>query len=180
MLDCWADPVTGGPLRWKGFNPGDGGPNYQGCAYGGEFYRTLMHVQLKPYQKNDNIWYCPSDRFHRMSAYNLGVGLQSYRWFPNWIWNAQNSGFTLCTPDLTNMPPGERSDYVSQRILLSERGIVGWDGPDAPSPNSNYDHSRGYNATFFDSHAKMITYGHKNTTIPMTHWTDKTCGNPGI
>src|SRR3989442_491859 len=31
---------------WKGFNPGDGGPDYTGCAYGGEFYRTLMTVQL--------------------------------------------------------------------------------------------------------------------------------------
>src|SRR4051794_31489760 len=46
---------------WKGFNPGDGGPNYVGCSYGGEFYRTLMSVQLGPYIKNKQIWYCPSD-----------------------------------------------------------------------------------------------------------------------
>src|SRR5438270_229003 len=47
---------------WKGFNPGDGGPDYSGCSYGGEFYRTLMTVQVGPYIKNKQIWYCPSDK----------------------------------------------------------------------------------------------------------------------
>src|SRR5439155_8458241 len=76
-----------GHTGWLGFNPGDGGPNYTGCAYGGEFYRTLMHVQLGPYTKNKNIWYCPSDKYRSPSAVNIGRGLQSYQWFPNWIYN---------------------------------------------------------------------------------------------
>src|SRR5690349_5330135 len=50
---------------WAGFNPGDGGPNYTGCSYGGEFYRTLMSVQCGPYIKNKNIWYCPSDKVYK-------------------------------------------------------------------------------------------------------------------
>src|SRR5687767_40795 len=51
--------VIGG---WRGFNPGDGGPNYTGCSYGREFYRTLMHVQLAPYLKNKQVFYCSSDK----------------------------------------------------------------------------------------------------------------------
>jgi prepilin-type N-terminal cleavage/methylation domain-containing protein len=78
-LDCFG--------WWAGFNPGDGGPNYVGCAYGGEFYRTLMKVQLGPYIKNTAIWYCPSDKFRTASAANIALGLQSYQWFPNWVYN---------------------------------------------------------------------------------------------
>src|SRR5437588_11823617 len=51
LLDCYKTATGEGPLAWKGFNPGDGGPNYVGCAYGGEFYRTLMTVQSGPYIK---------------------------------------------------------------------------------------------------------------------------------
>jgi len=178
MLDCWADPNTGGPANWKGFNPGDGGPNYQGCAYGGEFYRTLMSVQLKPYQKTVQIWYCPSDRYRTPSASNIGLGLQSYRWFPSWVYNMPGTGFPMCGPDLSNWPPDAKSEFVSSRMLFGERGLVGWDGPDATPPNSNYTHSRGYNVIYFDSHAKIVKYGSKGNTIPATLWAPQTCGNP--
>src|SRR5579872_7316049 len=130
--DCYKNAQGGGPMAWTGFNPGDGGPNYVGCAYGGEFYRTLMHVQLKPYIKNDQIWYCPSDRYRAPTTANLDTGLQSYHWFPNWIWNTPGSGFAppLCGPDLSGYPPDEKSDWVSSRMLFVERGVFGWDGPD--------------------------------------------------
>ncbi|MCC6728292.1 MAG: prepilin-type N-terminal cleavage/methylation domain-containing protein [Chthonomonadales bacterium] len=178
--DCWVDANGQGPGAWTGFNPGDGGPDYVGCAYGGEFYRTLMHVQLGGYTKNDQIWYCPSDRFRTASVSNRRNGLQSYQWFPNWIWNTAGSGFAppFCGPDLGAMPPNEKSDYVSQRMLFVERGVFGWDGPDAATPNTNTNHPRGYNAVYFDSHAKLVPFGRKNSTIPASHWTDRQCGNP--
>src|SRR5687768_11614878 len=86
-LDCYRNASGQGPLNWTGFNPGDGGPNYVGCAYGGEFYRTLMSIQAGPYIKNKQIWFCPSDKFRQPTAANIGRGLQSYQWFPNWIYN---------------------------------------------------------------------------------------------
>jgi prepilin-type processing-associated H-X9-DG protein len=61
-------------------------------------------------------------------------------------------------------------------MLFIERGAFGWDGPDArngagaPAPNTNFNHSRGYNACYFDGHAKMIPYGKKWSTIPATGW----------
>ncbi len=174
--------LSGGRGGWQGFNPGDGGPNYTGCSYGREFYRTLMHVQLGPYIKNKNIWYCPSDKLRAPSAANMSNGLQSYQWFPNWIWNHRNGGFVLVrysdgrTLDLADDNPSEKSDRVSERMIFIERGAFGWDGPDArngsgnPAPNTNFNHSRGYNALYFDGHAKMVTYGKKWTTIPATGW----------
>jgi len=170
----WPDCHIASP-DWTGFNPGDGGPNYVGCDYGGEFYRTLMNVQLGPYIKNKNIWYCPSDKFRTASTYNLQHGLQSYHWFPNWIYNNQNSGFPLVKypdgyHDLTNDPPSERSDSPASRFIFVERGAFGWDGPDAIPPDTNYNHPRGYNATYMDGHAKLVSYGHKWLTIPATGW----------
>jgi len=178
--------LAGGRGGWRGFNPGDGGPNYTGCSYGREFYRTLMHVQLGPYLRNKQVFYCPSDKLRSASPSNMSNGLQSYQWFPNWIWNHRGSGFPMIRYatggdangriDLTDDIPSERSDRVSDRMLLIERGAFGWDGPDArngagnPAPNANFNHSRGYNAMYFDGHAKTIPYGKKWTTIPATGW----------
>ncbi len=163
---------------WVGFNPGDGGPDYTGCAYGFEFYRTLMHVQLGPYQKNKNIWYCPSDKYRDPSQRNMAHGAQSYQWFPNWIYNHRNSGFPMVRypdgtiKDLTDELPSERSEWFSERILFTERGVFGWDGADASDParRTIFNHSQGYNAVFFDGHAKLINYGRKWTTIPASGW----------
>jgi prepilin-type N-terminal cleavage/methylation domain-containing protein/prepilin-type processing-associated H-X9-DG protein len=161
---------------WQGFNPGDGGPVFTGCSYGREFYRTLMSVQLGPYIKNKNIWYCPSDKTRSPNQSNMANGLQSYQWFPNWIYNTQGTGFPMVRypggqiVDLGPDPPSERSDRPSDRMLFIERGAFGWDGPDAKPPNTNVNHTRGYNCVYFDGHAKTITYGRKWTTIPATGW----------
>lgn len=172
--DCYNTP-TGGPQNWIGFDPHDGGAPYVGCAYGGEFYRTLMTVQLGPYIKNTQVWYCPSDKFRRPSKANITAGLQSYHWFPNWIYNG------CCNIDviypayngavnLANDPPSERVDHVAERMLFVERGVFGWDGTDASPPNTNYNHARGYNAAYFDGHAKLVNFGKKWTTLPATGW----------
>jgi len=168
---------------WTGFNPGDGGPAYTGCAYGGEFYRTLMNVQLGPYIKNKNIWYCPSDAARPPSSTFMALGLQSYQWFPNWIYNTWCPGSTAgasgpfpCVKysdgyrNLNDDAPSERVDRTADRMLFIERGAFGWDGPDAKPANSNVNHRRGYNCVFFDGHSKNITYGHKWTTLPATGW----------
>ncbi|NLH99324.1 MAG: hypothetical protein GX446_07505, partial [Chthonomonadales bacterium] len=181
------DPYGAGPMLdcfgiLAGWNPGDGGPNYTGCAYGGEFYRHLMHVQLGPYQKNKTLWYCPSDPYRRPSADNIGRGMQSYQWFPNWIYNGC-CGIDVRYPDgtfknISNMNPSEKTEWVSERILFAERGIFGWDGADATTDactpwtdrRTIYNHSRGYNVTFFDGHSKLVTYGQKWRTIPASGW----------
>jgi len=168
---------------WAGFNPGDGGPAYTGCSYGPEFYRTLMAVQLGPYTKNKQIWYCPSDKVRTPSQSNISRGFQSYQWFPNWIYNtwcpgssAGSSGPYPCVRysgqyrGLYDDNPSEMSDWVSERMLFIERGAFGWDGPDATPPNTNYNHSRGYNVLYFDSHVKTISYGRKWSTLPATGW----------
>jgi prepilin-type N-terminal cleavage/methylation domain-containing protein len=165
---------------WFGFNPGDGGPNYVGCAYGGEFYRTLMRVQCGPYTKNTQIWYCPSDKYRMHDTFNLTRGLQSYQWFPNWIYNGC-CGIDVKYPDgsFKSMDnPSEKSAYSSERILIAERGIFGWDGADATTDactawnarRTIFNHPRGYNAVYFDSHVKLVNYGKKWTTIPATGW----------
>ncbi len=180
------DQLAGAPCYdantdWKGYDPKDGGPVYVGCSYGGEFYRTLMTVQCGPYIKNKQIWYCPSDKFRTPNAANITHGLQSYQWFPNWVYNTWCSapGPFPCVKysdgkhDLSNDPPSELSDLVSQRMLFVERGVFGWDGTDGSSgaaPNTNYNHARGYNAAYFDGHAKLVNFGKKWTTLPATGW----------
>jgi len=181
QLDCFKP----GPGDWIGFNPGDGGPNYVGCAYGGEFYRTIMSVQLGPYIKNKQIFYCPSDKYRSPNATNIGLGLQSYQWFPNWVYNVWCPGssagfpgpFPCLGPNLWDDNPSEKSEHVAERIVFTERGVFGWDGPDgssygtgAPAPNSNFNHPRQYNAVYFDGHAKAINYGKKKITLPATPW----------
>ena len=152
---------------------------FTGCRYGLEFYRLLMHVQMGPYIKNTQVWYCPSDKYNRPSTENVGLGKQSYQWFPNWVYNTWCPGssagypgpFPCLGPNLYDDPPSEKSDHVSERMLFVERGAFGWDGPDfKDAPNANYNHNRGYNAVYFDSHAKMVTYGKKATTLPASPW----------
>ena len=172
------DAFRPGPQDWTGFNPGDGGPPYTGCAYGGEFYRTLMTVQLGPYIKNKQIWYCPSDKVRRPDQANMSRGLQSYQWFPNWVFNTwcPSGGPFPCASyqgqkvNLNADNPSEKSDRVSERMLFIERGAFGWDGPDAKPPNTNYNHSKGYNVLYFDGHAKLTPYGRKWATLPATGW----------
>jgi prepilin-type N-terminal cleavage/methylation domain-containing protein/prepilin-type processing-associated H-X9-DG protein len=166
---------------WKGFNPGDGGPDYTGCSYGGEFYRTLMNVQLGPYIKNKNIWYCPSDKARRPDAISVARGLQSYQWFPNWIYNGCcgiDSRYPEGFVNLNGDPPSEKVDKPASRILFAERGMFGWDGADATTDACTpwtdrqgiYNHPRGYNCVFFDGHAKLVQYGRKWTTYPASGW----------
>jgi len=179
QLDCYVTNGQG-PMNWKGFNPGDGGPNYTGCAYGHEFYRTLMRVQLGPYIKNVQVWYCSSEKMYTNATRDQRQGAQSYQWFPNWIYNGC-CGIDVRYPDgqfkaLEN--PSEKANYVSERILFAERGMFGWDGPDAKTDSctpwtdrfGNANHSRGYNAAYFDGHAKLVNYGRKWTTIPASGW----------
>jgi prepilin-type processing-associated H-X9-DG protein len=70
-------------------------------------------------------------------------------------------------------PPSAKSDRPSDRILMSERGLFGWDGPDGSdyqAPNTNDNHPMGVNALFFDGHVKTIVYGRKWTLLPATGW----------
>jgi hypothetical protein len=66
--------------------------------------------------------------------------------------------------------PSEKSNRVSERVLFSERGMFGWDGPDAIPPNGNGNHQIGFTALFFDGHTKMVTYGKKWTLTPASGW----------
>lgn len=179
---------------WVGFNPGDGGPNYTNCAYGGTFYRTIMQVQAKPYIKNVQIFYCPSDRYRTFSPFNVGYGLQSYQWFPNWVYNVWCPGssaggwpggpFPCSKPDRANFvslwddPPSEKVDSPSRRLIFVERGAFGWDGPDGSgyrAPNQAFNHNRGYNAVYFDGHAKVQHWGAKWTSVPASGWPASDC-----
>nr|WP_309684864.1 DUF1559 domain-containing protein [Armatimonas sp.] len=161
----------------RGFNPGDGGLNYTGCAYGGEFYRHLMAVQLFPYIKNKQIWYCPSDKTIRFSDANVRIGKQSYQYFPNWVYNNPGTGFTQVrypdgqTRNTGAEPVSELSNWYSERTLFSERGMFGWDAPDGfPSKNNNFNHSTGFNICYFDGHVKHNVWGSKWRTTPATGW----------
>ena len=184
--DCFVDAKGAGPGAWTGFDPKDGGPPYVGCAYGGEFYRTLMSVQVFPYTKNKQIWYCPSDKFRSPDAFNIGNGLQSYQWFPNWVYNVWCPGstagypgpFPCLGPNLWDSNPSEKVDRVSDRMLFTERGTFGWDGADYIPPNTNFNHPKGYNAVYFDSHVKLVVFGRKNRTLPASPWPPPGQPNP--
>ncbi len=164
-------------IGWVGLRVGGGTP-LPNCAYGRPFYRILMHVQLGPYTKNNQIWYCPSDPFKAPSDTNIAEGIESYLYFPNWIWNTNGSGFAppLCGPDLAPIPPDMRSDLVAQRIFMTEWGVFGWDGPDGLAGRlNNGNHKNGYNVLYFDGHVKFNIYRRKCATIPATHWTQQRC-----
>src|SRR5207249_3426664 len=110
------------------------GPDYTGCAYGVEFYRTLMNVQIGPYTKNKKIWYCPSDKFRSPSEDFIRRGLQSYQWFPAWIYSFRQpwNGFApyATGPELSSEIPSEKVDHPANHYFMIERGAFGWDGPD--------------------------------------------------
>lgn len=158
--------------------PGMPGPQpLTGCRYGFEFHRILMHLQLNPYIKNTQIWYCPSDKFRTPSPVNIGLGAQSYQWFPAWIYSFRapwNPFAAFATgPDLENQPPSEKVDLVATRYLFGERGTFGWDGADGcggACRNGNSNHTRGFNAIYFDGHAKIVPFGRKWKTIPASGW----------
>jgi prepilin-type N-terminal cleavage/methylation domain-containing protein len=157
---------------------------FTGCRYGFEFYRIIMHLQLNPYTKNNQLWYCPSDKTRRPDVTSIGLGAQSYHWFPNWVYNvwcpgssAGSSGPFPCADygggtykNLWDQPVSEMSDWSAERMLFIERGAFGWDGPDATPPTTNINHQRGYNAIYFDGHAKIVTFGHKRQTLPASYW----------
>ena len=179
--------ACGGSINpaWVGVTvPGVPGPPMTGCTYGFEFYRFLMHIQLGPYSKNQNIWYCSSDSYADPSPENIAHGKQSYHMVVNWIYNVCLPGWPFAcvkypggqTKKLYGQETGETSDFVSERIILTERGAFGWNGPDivgpelAPGFRANINHAQGYNAVFFDGHAKLITYGGKFKTLPALGW----------
>lgn len=165
QVDCLPDAMRGAMLP---------GPPLTGCLYGFEFYRILMHVQLNPYLKSTQIWYCPSDAFAKSSARNAQIGYQSYHWFPNWLFNhsALQDAYCARPPFLENDNPSARVERSAERILMSERGLLGWQGPDSTIPawRHQFNHEIGYNILYFDGHVKMMPYGKKKTTIPRTHW----------
>ncbi len=179
--DCFFSAPGEGPRAWAGFNPRDGGPNYVGCAYGAEFYRTLMTIQVGPYLKNKQIFYCPSDNYRDSSQANMITGMQSYQWFPNWIYNGC-CGIDVRYPDGTfkslDDPSEKTGSPVAERMIFVERGVFGWDGSDATTDSCTpwtarrtiFNHSRGYNAIYFDGHAKLVPYFKKWVTLPATGW----------
>src|SRR5438105_4974945 len=165
-----------GPRNWEV------NPDFQSKAsvdngiYGWTFYRNLMSA-LQPYTKNLQIWYCPSDHLVRPTADNIAKGYQSYHWFPNWVWNSNydKTYKPKCGLILDDNPPDLRSDLSAQRIFLTERGVFGWDGPDAKPATTNYNHAMGYNIAFFDGHAKFQPYGRKGGTLPVSKWGKQPC-----
>jgi prepilin-type N-terminal cleavage/methylation domain-containing protein/prepilin-type processing-associated H-X9-DG protein len=165
-----------GPRNWE-VNPDyKSTKNVDNGIYGWTFYRNLM-VAMDPYMKSMQLWYCPSDGRVRPTPENIALGNQSYHWFPNWVWNhtADKTHKPKCGIDLTNNPPDLRSDLAAQRMFLTERGVFGWDGPDADTPNKNYNHAMGYNIAFFDGHAKFQPYGRKGSTLPATKYGKQPC-----
>jgi len=154
--------------------PGVPGGAFTGCRYGFEFYRILMWIQLKPYLTTNQIWYCPSSPL-RYSEANAAVGQQSYHWFPMWVYNHSTLVGSFCAkpPFLDNENPGPGVSQPADRILMAERGMFGWQGPDAyngTAPNGDSNHAQGYNCLYFDTHAKTMNFGRKKSTLPRTHW----------
>ncbi|HZO91948.1 MAG TPA: DUF1559 domain-containing protein [Chthonomonadaceae bacterium] len=158
----------------------DRGPDNDFGCYGARFYRFLMHKQLASYTQSATIWYCPSDKYRRATPDNIAAGLQSYHWFPNWHFNIFCPGssygypgpYPCLGPNLANDPPRESAQYFTERMLLTERGVYGFDGPDSPLPERHavYNHACGYSILFFDGHVKQMPYGHKAQTLPATNW----------
>jgi prepilin-type N-terminal cleavage/methylation domain-containing protein/prepilin-type processing-associated H-X9-DG protein len=165
-LDC---------IGFAGVIPGVPGPPFTGCLYGWEFQRWLMHIQLNPYIRNFQIWYCPSASYYPPNENNIILGAQTYQWFPMWVYNHAGLIGDFCAkpPFLEADPPSARVNMPADRILMSERGMFGWDGPDAhngAAPNMNVNHVMGYNILYFDGHVKTQPYGRKKLTMPRTHW----------
>lgn len=156
------------------------------CGDNARFYRFLMNYQLANYLKTTSMWYCPSSQV-RNTPENRALGLQTFVWAPNWIYNicdgtnpCINYG-TATDPEYRNLlmdSMGDSSNYVSERMLLTDIGVMGWDGPDARDDNNNpvperarnRNHERGYNVVYFDGHAGMTKFNSKWKTTPATGW----------
>ncbi|MHB1459708.1 MAG: type II secretion system protein [Armatimonadota bacterium] len=156
------------------------------CGDNARFYRFLMNYQLANYLKAPSMWYCPSSQI-KNTANNKAQGLQTYVWATNWIYNTcdgsnpcVNYG-TAADPEYRNLstdPMSDSSNYVSDRMLLADYGLMGWDGPDARDDNNNpatdranrRNHDRGYNVVYFDGHAGLVKFGRKWLTTPATGW----------
>lgn len=178
--------------------PGNPDPT---LCYGHRFYRFLMNKQLNGYVKARQMWYCPSSPV-KYSAANADAGIQSYNWFPNWVFNVwcpgSGAGFpgplpcanygTANAPEYRNtwaQPVSESTEWVAERTILVERGVFGWDGPDSyaddgvttpyPGRQANVNHMTGYNCVFFDGHAKLAPYGRKWSMTPATGWPASRC-----
>lgn len=127
-----------------------------------------------PYTKSTQIWYCPSDKAYSPNAMNIAHGAQSYHWFPNWVYNHPDAAAAFGNPNGPMLErPSAKVDLTSQRTLLTERGVFGWDGPDTeccPDRKGNVNHAMGYNILYFDGHVKNRTYGRKRSTLPASHW----------
>ena len=156
-----------------------------GC-YGKRYYRFLMNIQLKPYTKTRSIFYCPSAS-KKASAANMNLGNQTYQWFPNWVYNSPGTGFpqvnygdptNLEFRNLANDPVGEASNWVADRFFFVEYGAFGWDGQDARNDANQpwkerygfSNHSQGFNAAYFDGHAKLVKFGSKWKATPACGW----------
>jgi prepilin-type processing-associated H-X9-DG protein len=99
----------------------------------------------------------------------------------SWPFPCVNYG-SASAPDYRNLrdsPVGELSDWISERMILSEDGMWGWQGPDArnwdgspgtAAQKAARNHEHGYNAVYFDGHAKIIPYGRKWRTLPAMGW----------
>ena len=133
-----------------------------GCAYGGEFYRTLMTIQMGPYLRTSRSSTAPPTNSAGRSAEQHQQGAAVLSVVRNWIWNSNQSGtfFNIKYPDGTTKVldnPSEKSEFVTERQIFIERGAFGWDGPDGYTcqhiPNTNYNHARGYNCIYGDGHA---------------------------
>lgn len=156
------------------------------CGDNARFYRILMNYQLKNYIKSSSMWYCSSSQV-KNNPQNQAQGLQTYVWAPNWIYNTCDGTYTCVNygtatdpeyRNLTNDPLSDSSNYVSERMLLADIGVMGWDGPDARDDNNNpvsarasfRNHDRGYNVVYLDSHAGLTKFGMKWRTTPATGW----------
>ncbi len=177
--------------NWE-MNPEDNG-TWPG--YGRTFYRFLMNRQLNQYVKARQMWYCPSS-VYKYSQANADAGIQSYHWFPNWVFNVCATGYsfpccnygTAAQPEYRNLsaqPMSDSTEWVAERTVITERGVFGWDGPDSyaddgvttpnPGRQANTNHMTGYNAVYFDGHAKLIPFGRKWGTTPATGWPASRC-----
>jgi prepilin-type N-terminal cleavage/methylation domain-containing protein/prepilin-type processing-associated H-X9-DG protein len=159
----WEVNKYGGNIN---YNPP--GSNWDLDYYGNFYYRGQVQA-LDPYIKNLQIWICPSDTDPNVNDPTLGPlqGWVSYDWFANWVWNDGDSAYPDTGPVLGT--PMDDDQYASERILYGETGIYGWDG-DWCGQHGARNHETGYNAVFFDGHAKLITWGQRVNTLPDTHW----------
>ncbi|MHB1462668.1 MAG: hypothetical protein ACYC1M_15370 [Armatimonadota bacterium] len=164
-----------------------------GGCFGHRFYKFLMHVQLQPYSKNLQNWYCPGDHTNLPTPENMAKGAQSYQWITGWVYNVQcdnpaigsvfecrNYGSSMYpqTRDLYEQPVGLNSQWVPERMLLTDRGVFGFQGTEAKGDDGQpleagmmkRNHDDGYNVLYFDGHTGFLPWGQQWNTLPATGW----------